>query len=131
MKARGGALNGPGPAIVDGMLYVNSSYGQFGTVALKFLSSETAGEDNAKARPIREGLAAATICPEALGAGLNHVGLAIVPRQQLIRLRVVDKLRPGPQRQHSPHATADIRQVTHCRAQVGNPDFVVQVLVVP
>ena len=32
VKARGGALNGPGPAIVDGMLYVNSGYGQFGTI---------------------------------------------------------------------------------------------------
>ena len=32
VKARGGSLNGPGPVIVDGMLYVNSGYGQFGSI---------------------------------------------------------------------------------------------------
>ena len=30
VKARGGSLNGPGPTIVDGMLYVNSGYPLFG-----------------------------------------------------------------------------------------------------
>ena len=30
VEARGGALNGPGPTIVDGMLYVVSGYGSFG-----------------------------------------------------------------------------------------------------
>lgn len=30
VEARGGALNGPGPTIVDGMLYVVSGYGTFG-----------------------------------------------------------------------------------------------------
>ncbi len=29
---KGGALNGAGPVIVDGMLYVNSGYGQFGSM---------------------------------------------------------------------------------------------------
>lgn len=29
---RGGAINGPGPVIVDGMLYVNSGYALFGTM---------------------------------------------------------------------------------------------------
>ena len=32
VRAKGGALNGPGPVIVDGMLYVNSGYGQFGSM---------------------------------------------------------------------------------------------------
>lgn len=32
VAARGGALNGPGPVVVDGMLYVNSGYGQFGSM---------------------------------------------------------------------------------------------------
>ena len=30
LSARGGAMDGPGPTIVDGMLYVNSGYGQWG-----------------------------------------------------------------------------------------------------
>jgi polyvinyl alcohol dehydrogenase (cytochrome) len=30
MKARGGSLDGPGPTIAGGMLYVNSGYGQWG-----------------------------------------------------------------------------------------------------
>ena len=30
VEARGGALNGPGPTIVDGMVYVLSGYGSFG-----------------------------------------------------------------------------------------------------
>jgi polyvinyl alcohol dehydrogenase (cytochrome) len=30
VSARGGAMEGPGPTIVDGMLYVNSGYGQWG-----------------------------------------------------------------------------------------------------
>ena len=29
---RGGSINGPGPAVVDGMLYVNSGYGAFGSI---------------------------------------------------------------------------------------------------
>ena len=32
VKARGGAINGPGAVVVGGMLYVNSGYGQFGTI---------------------------------------------------------------------------------------------------
>lgn len=32
VQGRGGALNGSGPVVVDGMLYVNSGYGQFGTM---------------------------------------------------------------------------------------------------
>lgn len=32
VPAKGGALNGPGPVVVDGMLYVNSGYGQFGSM---------------------------------------------------------------------------------------------------
>jgi polyvinyl alcohol dehydrogenase (cytochrome) len=32
VKASGGALNAAGPVIVDGMLYVNSGYGQFGAM---------------------------------------------------------------------------------------------------
>ena len=32
VPARGGSLNGPGPAIVGGMVYVNSGYGQFGSI---------------------------------------------------------------------------------------------------
>jgi polyvinyl alcohol dehydrogenase (cytochrome) len=31
-KARGGSLDGPGPVIAGGMLYVNSGYGQFGGI---------------------------------------------------------------------------------------------------
>jgi polyvinyl alcohol dehydrogenase (cytochrome) len=31
-KARGGSLDGPGPAIAGGMLYVNSGYGQWGGI---------------------------------------------------------------------------------------------------
>ena len=30
VEARGGSLNGPGPTIVDGMVYVLSGYGSFG-----------------------------------------------------------------------------------------------------
>jgi polyvinyl alcohol dehydrogenase (cytochrome) len=30
VSARGGAMDGPGPTIVDGLLYVNSGYGQWG-----------------------------------------------------------------------------------------------------
>ncbi|TDI25728.1 MAG: dehydrogenase, partial [Acidobacteria bacterium] len=30
VEAHGGSLNGPGPTIVDGMLYVVSGYGSFG-----------------------------------------------------------------------------------------------------
>lgn len=33
VPAQGGSLNGPGPAVVDGMVYVNSGYGQFGSIA--------------------------------------------------------------------------------------------------
>ena len=32
VPARGGSLNGPGPVAVDGALYVNSGYGQFGSL---------------------------------------------------------------------------------------------------
>ena len=39
-SASGGAIDGPGPSIVDGMLYVNSGYaqwgGQYGNVLLAF-----------------------------------------------------------------------------------------------
>ena len=30
--ANGGSLNGPGPSVVNGMVYVNSGYGQFGSI---------------------------------------------------------------------------------------------------
>jgi polyvinyl alcohol dehydrogenase (cytochrome) len=30
VKARGGAIDGPGPVIVEGMLYTNSGYGLYG-----------------------------------------------------------------------------------------------------
>ncbi len=32
VAAKGGALNGPGPVVVDGMVYVNSGYGMFGSI---------------------------------------------------------------------------------------------------
>ena len=32
VPARGGSINGPGPAVVDGMVFVNSGYGQFGSI---------------------------------------------------------------------------------------------------
>jgi polyvinyl alcohol dehydrogenase (cytochrome) len=32
-KAKGGAMEGPGPTVVDGMLYVNSGYGSWGGVS--------------------------------------------------------------------------------------------------
>ena len=32
VPARGGSLNGPGPVVVDGMVYVNSGYGMFGSM---------------------------------------------------------------------------------------------------
>ena len=32
VPAKGGSLNGPGPAVVDGMVFVNSGYGQFGSI---------------------------------------------------------------------------------------------------
>lgn len=32
VPATGGSLNGPGPTVVDGMVYVNSGYGQFGSI---------------------------------------------------------------------------------------------------
>ncbi|HYM25569.1 MAG TPA: PQQ-binding-like beta-propeller repeat protein, partial [Vicinamibacterales bacterium] len=31
VKARGGSMNGPAPVVVDGMVYVNSGYGAFGS----------------------------------------------------------------------------------------------------
>jgi polyvinyl alcohol dehydrogenase (cytochrome) len=33
VPARGGSLDGPGPVVVGGMLYVNSGYTNFGTIA--------------------------------------------------------------------------------------------------
>jgi polyvinyl alcohol dehydrogenase (cytochrome) len=33
VKANGGSLDGPGPVVVGGVLYVNSGYGFFGTAA--------------------------------------------------------------------------------------------------
>ncbi len=33
VPAKGGSLNGPGPVVVDGMVFVNSGYGQFGSMA--------------------------------------------------------------------------------------------------
>ena len=30
VAAKGGSINGPGPVVVDGMLYVNSGYAAFG-----------------------------------------------------------------------------------------------------
>ena len=33
VKANGGAMEGPGPTVVDGMLYVNSGYGSWGGIA--------------------------------------------------------------------------------------------------
>jgi polyvinyl alcohol dehydrogenase (cytochrome) len=30
VKAKGGSLDGPGPTVVGGTLYVNSGYGMFG-----------------------------------------------------------------------------------------------------
>jgi polyvinyl alcohol dehydrogenase (cytochrome) len=33
VKARGGSINGPGPTIVNGMVYFNSGYGAFGQMA--------------------------------------------------------------------------------------------------
>ena len=32
VRAKGGSINGPGPVVVDGMVYVNSGYGQFGSI---------------------------------------------------------------------------------------------------
>lgn len=32
VQAKGGSINGPGPAVVDGMVFVNSGYGQFGSI---------------------------------------------------------------------------------------------------
>jgi polyvinyl alcohol dehydrogenase (cytochrome) len=32
VKAQGGAIDGPGPVVVGGMLYVNSGYGYIGGV---------------------------------------------------------------------------------------------------
>lgn len=61
---------------------------------------------------------------------LNHVWFAIVERQQFICLRIIHKHWPGLQRQLSTDSIADIRQVTHRRAQVGNLDLVGQVFVV-
>jgi polyvinyl alcohol dehydrogenase (cytochrome) len=31
VKARGGSMNGPGPVVAGGMVYVNSGYGAFGS----------------------------------------------------------------------------------------------------
>lgn len=32
VRAKGGSINGPGPVVADGMVYVNSGYGQFGSI---------------------------------------------------------------------------------------------------
>lgn len=45
VTARGGSLNGPGPVIVDGMLFVNSGYGQFGTMAGNVLLAFSVGSE--------------------------------------------------------------------------------------
>ncbi len=45
VTARGGSLNGPGPVIVDGMLFVNSGYGQFGTMAGNVLLAFAVGAE--------------------------------------------------------------------------------------
>jgi polyvinyl alcohol dehydrogenase (cytochrome) len=48
VKARGGAIDGPGPVIVDGMLYTNSGYGlyggQSGNVLLAFSAMRKKGD---------------------------------------------------------------------------------------
>ncbi|MEK6285784.1 MAG: hypothetical protein AABO57_08590 [Acidobacteriota bacterium] len=33
VKGKGGAMEGPGPTVVEGMLYVNSGYGSWGGIA--------------------------------------------------------------------------------------------------
>ena len=45
VTARGGSLNGPGPVVVDGMLFVNSGYGQFGTMAGNVLLAFSVGSE--------------------------------------------------------------------------------------
>jgi polyvinyl alcohol dehydrogenase (cytochrome) len=45
VPARGGALDGPGPTVVDGMLYVASGYGQWGGKAGNVLLAFTLGGD--------------------------------------------------------------------------------------
>ena len=41
VSARGGAMDGPGPTIVDGMLYVNSGYAQWGGLPGNVRSQES------------------------------------------------------------------------------------------
>lgn len=43
VKANGGSLDGPGPVVVDGMVYVNSGYGFFGTAAGNVLLAFSVG----------------------------------------------------------------------------------------
>lgn len=43
VEGRGGALNAAGPVVVDGMVFVNSGYGQFGTAAGNVLLAFRAG----------------------------------------------------------------------------------------
>ncbi len=45
IPAKGGSLNGPGPVIVDGMVFVNSGYGQFGSMAGNVLLAFGLGPD--------------------------------------------------------------------------------------
>ena len=45
VKGRGGSLNGAGPVIADGMLYVNSGYGQFGSMPGNVLLAFRVEED--------------------------------------------------------------------------------------
>lgn len=45
VPAKGGSLNGPGPAVAGGMVFVNSGYGQFGSIpGNAFLAFGVAGE---------------------------------------------------------------------------------------
>ena len=45
VSAKGGSINGPGPVIVDGMVYVNSGYGMFGSMPGNVLLAFGPGSD--------------------------------------------------------------------------------------
>lgn len=45
VPAKGGSINGPGPVVVDGIVYVNSGYGMFGSIPGNALLAFGSGEE--------------------------------------------------------------------------------------
>ena len=77
VEARGGSLNGPGPTIVDGMVYVLSGYGSFGfmrgNVLLAFTVEEKESGHTQKSEGRRKSVRSAASTANAYQARLMPV----------------------------------------------------------